>query len=259
MTSLNIQSSPSPNFDTRALPISMLVLHYTGMENGAAALARMCDPAAKVSAHYMIEEDGQIHRLVADTDRAWHAGVSSWGGVTDVNSASIGIEIVNGGHDFGLPDFPAAQIDAVIALSQDLIAQHGIQPWQVVGHSDIAPDRKQDPGEKFPWEKLAASQIGMWPKIERKMAIDRRVLFASNSDIAETRGRGVSVAQSALSYLGYGVAVSGQYDAQTHACIEAMQRRYRPELIDGNIDVEMMEILSALAQLRQSGNAADVG
>ncbi|SDM33999.1 N-acetylmuramoyl-L-alanine amidase [Maricaulis salignorans] len=150
-------AAPSPNFNERKLPISLIVLHYTGMENGAVALERMRDPAAEVSAHYMVEEDGRIFQLVDEDKRAWHAGVSCWRGETDINSSSIGVEIVNGGHDFGLPDFPAVQIAAVIELVKDIMGRHGIGPEGVVGHSDIAPGRKQDPGEKFPWERLAAA------------------------------------------------------------------------------------------------------
>ncbi|WP_339741735.1 N-acetylmuramoyl-L-alanine amidase [uncultured Maricaulis sp.] len=155
--SLTPIAAPSPNFNDRKLPVSLIVLHYTGMENGAVALERMCDPAAEVSAHYMVEEDGRVFQLVDEDKRAWHAGVSAWRGETDINSASIGIEIVNGGHDYGLPDFPAIQIEAVIHLVADIMARHGIGPEGVVGHSDIAPGRKQDPGEKFPWHRLAAA------------------------------------------------------------------------------------------------------
>ncbi len=154
---MRLIAAPSPNFNARKLPVSLIVLHYTGMESGAAALARLRDPAAEVSAHYMVEEDGRIFALVDEDKRAWHAGVSVWRGETDINSASIGIEIVNGGHDHGLPDYPAIQIAAVIELLRDIMARHGIGPEGVVGHSDIAPGRKQDPGEKFPWDKLAVA------------------------------------------------------------------------------------------------------
>lgn len=153
----SVIAAPSPNFNQRKLPITLIVLHYTGMADGPSALARMRDPAAQVSAHYMVEEDGRIFRLVDEDKRAWHAGVSLWHGETDINSSSIGIEIVNGGHDFGLPDFPAAQIDAVIELVKDVMGRHRIGPEGVIGHSDIAPGRKQDPGEKFPWDRLAAA------------------------------------------------------------------------------------------------------
>ncbi len=163
----NMIAAPSPNFNERKLPIALIVLHYTGMKDGPAALARMCDPDAQVSAHYMVEEDGRIFQLVDEARRAWHAGVSSWCGETDINSNSIGIEIVNGGHDYGLPDFPAIQIDAVIELVKDIMARHGIGPEGVVGHSDIAPGRKQDPGEKFPWDRLAEAGCALVVRARR--------------------------------------------------------------------------------------------
>ncbi len=153
----------SPNFDQRRLPVTMLVLHYTGMRTAQDALNRLCDAAAKVSAHYVICEDGAVHNLVPEDKRAWHAGLAHWRGITDINSASIGIEIVNGGHDFGLPAYPDAQIRALIALSRDIIKRHAIKAHNIVGHSDIAPMRKQDPGEKFPWAQLAKAGIGLWP------------------------------------------------------------------------------------------------
>ena len=139
---MNIIEAPSPNFNERARPVSLIVLHYTGMESGKAALERMRDPESKVSAHYMVEEDARVFRLVDEDKRAWHAGVSEWAGETDINSLSIGIEIVNGGHDFGLPDYPDRQIHAVISLVKKLMVRHDIPPHRVVGHSDIAPGRK---------------------------------------------------------------------------------------------------------------------
>jgi len=142
--------TPSPNFDARSLPISMVVLHYTGMIDTASAIARLTDPEAKVSAHYLIAEDGQVVRMVAETDRAWHAGKSHWRQIDDVNSASIGIELVNPGHEFGYRPFPDAQIDALIPLMADIVARHGITRGNIVGHSDIAPARKQDPGISWP-------------------------------------------------------------------------------------------------------------
>jgi len=155
---------PSPNHNARRLPVSMLVLHYTGMHSGAAAIERLCDPEAQVSAHYVVEEDGHVLQLAPESQRAWHAGRGAWRGCTDVNSASIGVEIVNGGHDFGLPDFPAPQIEAVIALCQGVLARHPIAACDVIGHSDLAPDRKQDPGEKFPWRQLwLESDSGLTP------------------------------------------------------------------------------------------------
>lgn len=171
---------PSPNFDARARAVDLVVLHYTGMQGTEIALARLTDaapvagkypgpwqapdldpstPLGRASAHYVVDETGLIYRLVAEEHRAWHAGVSSWDGESDVNSRSIGIEIVNGGHDFGLPEFPLVQVDAVIALLRDILARHGLAPSRVVGHSDVAPGRKQDPGEQFPWKRLAEASV----------------------------------------------------------------------------------------------------
>ena len=156
-----IIDTQSPNFDERALPVTMVVLHYTGMQDAASAIARLCDPEAKVSAHYLIAEDGQIVRMVDEAKRAWHAGKSFWRGITDINSASVGIEIVNPGHEFGYRPFPVAQIDALIGLMQDVTLRHRITRGNIVGHSDVAPARKEDPGELFPWERLARLRLAL--------------------------------------------------------------------------------------------------
>ena len=244
---MKIIQKPSPNFDDRTLPISRLILHYTGMETGAAAIERLCDSnpdqGAKVSAHYVVEEDGQVFQLVDEDKRAWHAGVSEWQGETNLNSASIGIEIVNGGHDWpdkdgGLPDYPDVQIKAVIALCKDILKRRGA--LTVLGHSDIAPARKQDPGEHFPWEFLAAHGVGDWPEIESD---DRRILFEAGN-----RDRGVAIVQRGLAHIGYGARVSGVMDEETGLIIKALQRRYRPERIDGAVDIQTMEIIKALAE-----------
>lgn len=234
----------SPSFNDRKLPISILVLHYTGMETGAAAKQRLCDPAAEVSAHWIVHEDGKIDGLVDEAKRAWHAGVGNWNGVTDVNSASIGVEIVNGGHnvplpDGGLPPYPDAQILAVIKLSKEIIARHNIFARNIVGHSDIAPERKEDPGEHFPWAGLAAAGVGYWPG---ELPEDERILFEHGD-----RDRGVSIIQRGLADLGYGASVTGCLDEPTQAIIRAVQRRYRPSKIDGVIDMQVMEILKRLS------------
>lgn len=239
---------PSPNHDERTLPITLLVLHYTGMESGQAALERMCDGDAKVSAHYMVAEDGTITQLVAENRRAWHAGVSEWCGETNINSASIGIEIVNGGHDFGLPDFPDGQIESVTRLCKDIMTRHSMPALSLVGHSDIAPTRKQDPGEKFPWQGLAKAGVGYWPGVMSPE--NKTVLFERGM-----RDRGVAVVQSGLAYLGYKVAVSGVLDAATSLVISTFQRRYRPHKIDGQIDVQDMEILMCLTTYKKDANA----
>lgn len=158
-----VLEQPSPNFNDRrdGDHVTMLVLHYTGMQSGTAALERLCDPEAAVSAHYLIEEDGRIFRLVAEEKRAWHAGVGFWRGESDINSRSVGIEIVNPGHEFGYRPFPAAQMKSVVALSRDIVARHQIAPINVIGHSDLAPSRKMDPGELFDWPLLAAEDVGI--------------------------------------------------------------------------------------------------
>lgn len=153
---MQIIDAPSPNFNNRALPVDMIVIHYTGMQTGAAALERMRDPAAKVSAHYMIEEDGRVFRLVTEDKRAWHAGVSHWQGVDDINSCSIGIELVNPGHEWGYRPFPEAQMQALVDLIADIRGRHAIPNNRIVGHSDVAPGRKQDPGELFDWARVRA-------------------------------------------------------------------------------------------------------
>lgn len=239
---LKFTACPSPNHDERTLPITLLVLHYTGMESGEAALKHMCDPAAKVSAHYMVGEDGQIFQLVDEDRRAWHAGISSWGGETNINSASIGIEIVNGGHDFGLPDYPDGQIKSVIKLCRDIMTRNNISDFGILAHSDIAPQRKQDPGEKFPWAKLADNGIGIWPEVKTK---DRRLLFGENES-----PKNITVLQTALAFIGYDIKANGKMDPHTDCVIRAFQRRYRSEKIDGLMDIQTMEILTLLARYK---------
>lgn len=239
----------SPNFNDRKLPISILVLHYTGMESGAAARERLCDPAAEVSAHWLVHEDGTAENLVEEEHRAWHAGRGSWNGITDVNSASIGIEIVNGGHnvplaDGSLPPYPDAQILAVIKLAKEIIGRHDIKPQNIVGHSDIAPERKEDPGEHFPWAGLAAAGIGLWPE---NLTDDDRIVFEPGD-----RDRGLSIIQRGLADLGYGASVTGCLDEPTQAIIRAVQRRYRPARIDGVIDMNVMEILKRLSEMTRA-------
>lgn len=158
---MTIIQAPSPNFDQRGRPVDTVILHYTGMKTGAEALARLQDPAAKVSAHYLVEENGDVFSLVPEDKRAWHAGVSSWKGESDINARSIGVEIVNPGHEWGYRDFPEAQIAAVIELVREIVKRHAIAPARVLGHSDVAPRRKDDPGEKFPWGRLAKEGLAL--------------------------------------------------------------------------------------------------
>lgn len=220
---MNFIEAPSPNFNERTRPVSLIVLHYTGMESGKAALERMRDPESKVSAHYMVEEDARVFRLVDEDKRAWHAGVSEWAGETDINSLSIGIEIVNGGHDYGLPDYPDRQIHAVISLVKELMVRHDIPPHRVVGHSDIAPGRKQDPGEKFPWPLLSEAGCSIFPK----------VLVESGEAVEQ------------LAAIGYG------FEAGKTAVIQAFQRRFRPQCVDGQLDEETQALVNAVARLSQ--------
>ena len=215
--------TPSPNFDERTLPVSMIVLHYTGMPDAAGALQRLTSPDARVSSHYLVAEDGQICRLVAEEKRAWHAGRSYWRGITDVNSASVGIEIVNPGHEFGYRPFPDEQIAAVIPLVAAIKDRHGIGRGNVVGHSDIAPARKRDPGELFPWEALARRRLAL-PSPTRDLMdplwTDAGFLLA-------------------LERFGYDVT-------EQQKAVIAFQRRFRPDRIDGIIDGECRAKLLSL-------------
>ena len=229
MPALKIVQSPSPNFNDRDGEggIRMLVLHYTGMKTGNAALTRMCDPASEVSAHYMIEEDGTIFQLVADEKRAWHAGLSHWNGITDVNSASIGIEIVNPGHEFGYVSFPKNQIISTLDLCVEIVAKYNINPLDVVGHSDIAPVRKKDPGEQFPWKWFAKKDVGFWPE---KIVAPNQATF----DIA-----------LALKKIGYDLA-------DLTKSIEAFQRHWRPQNVSGIADAETCRLAASVAAARES-------
>jgi N-acetylmuramoyl-L-alanine amidase len=223
---------PSPNHDARpdGVPIDMLVLHYTGMRTGAEALERLCDPAAKVSSHYVVEEDGQTFALVAEARRAWHAGLSWWRGIAGLNDRSIGIEIVNPGHDWGYRDFPAAQIDALMTLCRAILARHPIPPRNVVAHSDIAPARKRDPGELFPWARLAAAGIGLWPG-EAPAAVDEVRPIAPGED-----GDGVRALRATLRRIGYQLAPVGPADAALATVLTAFQRHWAPYRTDGVAD-----------------------
>ncbi|MEG3085863.1 N-acetylmuramoyl-L-alanine amidase [Sphingomonas sp. PB4P5] len=223
--------TPSPNFDERALPVSIIVLHYTGMQDAESAIKRLTDPAAKVSAHYLIAEDGTVLHMVDEAKRAWHAGRSRWRGITDVNSASVGIEIVNPGHEFGYRPFPDQQIDALLPLVAAIKERHGIGRGDVVGHSDIAPQRKQDPGELFPWAKLAKLRLAL-PRPTKNLM-----------DPRWTDGGFLL----ALERFGYDVS-------DKLAAVVAFQRRFRPELVDGEIDMECRCILLALLLPKPQGD-----
>ncbi|GGZ28671.1 N-acetylmuramoyl-L-alanine amidase [Asticcacaulis endophyticus] len=237
---------PSPNFNERTAPVDMIVLHYTGMETAGAALDRLCDPQAKVSAHYVIDEDGTVYRLVAEARRAWHAGVSFWKSETDINGASIGIEIVNPGHEFGYRDFPPEQIEALVLLLDDIRDRWDIPDHRILGHSDVAPERKEDPGELFPWAYLAQRGHGLWVEPDLPPAKPSgESVMGPPLDISDV-GLGVFSLQSALGKLGYNILAGGPYDDQTKAIVTAFQRHWRPENIDGRADAETRVRLMAL-------------
>lgn len=234
----------SPNHDCRkGPPPDLLIMHYTGMIDPHSAIARLCDPnPPRVSAHYVVLEDGEIVQCVAERRRAWHAGAGSWAGREDLNSRSIGIEIVNPGHDWGYRPFPDAQIDAVIALGRDIVARNRIPGWNVLAHSDVAPARKRDPGELFPWDRLAAEGLG---------------LFAPPAPLAEgpTYRRGeegppVQALQALFAMLGYGVAVTGVFDEATEQVTTAFQRHWRPARVDGVADLSTLKTLRAVLAAR---------
>lgn len=213
----------SPNIDDRGAPVSMIVLHYTGMPDGPSAIDWLANPESRVSAHYVVAEDGTVTHMVPEEKRAWHAGRSYWRGVRDINSASIGIEIVNPGHEFGYRPFPAEQIASVLQLVASIKERYGITRGNIVGHSDIAPTRKQDPGELFPWEQLARLRLAL-PRPTRNLTDP---LWSDAGFLL------------ALERFGYDVS-----DAL--AATVAFQRRFRPELIDGSIDGECRAILLGL-------------
>ncbi len=212
---MDIIKRPSPNYDSRpdGQVIDLVVLHYTGMKSGPMALERLCDPAAKVSAHFLVEDDGRVFQLVEEKARAWHAGVSSWHGQAQTNSRSIGIEIVNPGHEWGYVDFPPAQIEAVCALLEDIMKRHHVRAHQVVGHSDVAPGRKEDPGEKFPWDRLAMKGLSIGT-------------FQGGYDAMGEDALSYGEALSTLGDIGYDVAQGNHA-----AAVLAFQRRFCPSAL----------------------------
>lgn len=209
----------------------------------AAAIERLCDPASKVSSHYVISEGGMIVQLVPEKRRAWHAGVSSWEGSTDINSRAIGIEIGNPGHDFGYPDFPDAQIEALIALGSDILLRHPIRADRVLAHSDVAPRRKRDPGEKFPWRRLHLAGIGAF--VEPAPPLPGDAALAPGDS-----GTEVAALQAGLRRYGYGVETTGFYDEDTATVVTAFQRHFRPAQVDGRADRSTMATLRALLAAR---------
>jgi N-acetylmuramoyl-L-alanine amidase len=252
--SLVTELCPSPNHGDRidCVAPDMILLHYTGApageqreawlrDPGGQALAWLANPHSKVSAHYLVHEDGRIVQLVSEGRRAWHAGAASWRGITDINSRSIGIEIVNLGHEAGLPAFPQPQIAAVTALCQSAIARHAIPPERVLAHSDVAPGRKVDPGERFPWDALARAGVGLW-RSEANAAPGLRGYSEGDE------GQPVRALQAMFALFGYGLQITGVFDAQTRAVVEAFQRHWRPSRVDGAADASTIATLRDLIE-----------
>jgi N-acetylmuramoyl-L-alanine amidase len=231
----------SPNQDDRpdGVPIDTLILHYTGMQSAGAAVERLRDPLARVSSHYVVDEDGAVLRLVPEARRAYHAGVSYWRGNTELNGRSIGIEIVNPGHEWGYRDFPLLQMAAVCDLCLSILSRHSIPAHNIVAHSDVAPDRKEDPGEKFDWEGLARNGVGIWPE-----GVPDRGITGVVRDAATLRG-----VRAALADIGYRVAREGALDPALSTVLRAFQRHWRPEAVTGQADNGTLARLLAVAQM----------
>ena len=230
----------SPNFGPRRddKGVRIILLHYTGMEDGPCAENWLCNDESEVSSHYIVHEDGRVVQMVRESDRAWHAGASCWEGEADINSVSVGIEIVNSGHPAGLPPFPDAQIEAVIRLCRHIQDRHGVAQHRILAHSDVAPGRKCDPGEAFPWERLAEAGLGLAAGAPDGPSPASLAPGDSGKDVEEL--------QSMLSLFGYHVDINGNYDERTRIVVEAFQRHYRRMKVDGVADGETQAILSAL-------------
>lgn len=239
-------SKPSPNCDERNHEhnVDILVMHYTGMKSGKEALERMCDAQAEVSAHYMVEEDGAIYQLVEEHKRAWHAGISCWKGRALLNHSSIGIEIVNPGHEWGYRPFPKVQMESVIKLAKDILSRYDIPPENVVGHSDIAPTRKQDPGELFDWKWLAREGVGLWPEEELGWKKKDEVLVSPYDE-----GADVAFVQRRLAAYGYHIRVDGYYGPKMEAVVKAYKRHFVPEQLNTQWDRLSDVRLDALLKL----------
>ena len=243
MKSLNIIQTSSPNFDHRreGQKPEMLIIHYTGMTDNQEAIDRLCDPGSVVSTHYVIDDIGKCLQLVDENNRAWHAGVSSWAGNNDINSCSIGVELCNPGHEHGYKCFPEKQMATLLRLGSDIVARHSILPQFVLGHSDVAPTRKLDPGEFFDWRRLASHGMGMWP--DRTAGADKHEIQATNCDADD---RDVSLLQGKLARFGYGIEITGGHDEQTALVVMAFQRHFRQNRITGVLDTESEFILDNL-------------
>jgi N-acetylmuramoyl-L-alanine amidase len=240
---LPVSEVPSPNQDERGEKVDMLILHYTGMKTADEALDRLRDPIAAVSSHYVVDEDGTVFRLVPEGRRAWHAGVSHWRGHSGLNARSIGIEIVNPGHEWGYRDFPVLQLAAVCDLCLAILARHAIPARNVVGHSDVAPDRKEDPGERFDWRALAANGVGLWPENAADLGTTGVIRDAVT----------LRPIRSALAEIGYRVAPEGALDPALSGVLRAFQRHWRPEAITGQADDGTLVRLLGVRDLVRSG------
>ena len=257
---------PSPNYDSRGgASVDMLVLHYTGMPTAEDAIVRLCDTNARVSAHYVVDEDGLVFQLVEEQYRAWHAGVSGWRGNTNINARSIGIEIVNPGHEFGYRPFPAVQMQAVTALCKAVLGRHSIPARNVVGHSDIAPERKEDPGELFDWVRLAREGIGLWPNRDSGSGIQdsgeasrptepsarEAASHCERSSREQETKQNISLQtlQHSLAAYGYPINTDGEMTEQTRKVITAFQRHFRHLSLTGAWDAECESLLAALLQM----------
>ncbi len=240
-----IHELPSPNQDDRpaGIPVDTLILHYTGMKSAQEAIARLRDPAARVSSHYVVDEDGAVFALVGERNRAWHAGVSYWRGHTGLNDRSIGIEIVNPGHEWGYRDFPVLQMAAVCDLCLGILARHPIPPRNVIGHSDVAPDRKEDPGERFDWAGLAANGVGLWPDGAPNLGTTGAIRDAVT----------LRAVRASLAEIGYRVAPEGALDPALSTTLRAFQRHWRPEAVTGQADDGTLVRLQAVLRLVRGG------
>ncbi len=239
---VTIVERPSPNFEPRpaAVSIDVLLLHYTGMESAEAALKRLGGAKAKLSAHYVVDEDGTVYRLVDEENRAWHAGEAVWAGAANINDRSVGVELVNPGHEFGYRPFPEAQMAALVEVAGAIVRRHRIPPWRVLGHSDVAPQRKRDPGVLFDWARLARAGIGLWPELPEPgpdPAVPERPGTPA-AVVAETR--------SLLARFGYDIAPGAAWDEAARNVVAAFQRHFRPSRVDGLVDDDTLRRLKWL-------------
>ena len=241
---MRVLSSPNQDRRPAGTQVDVLMLHYTGMKTAKGAIDRLCDPAAEVSSHYVVDEDGTVFVLVPEDRRAWHAGISYWRGQTALNGRSIGIEIVNPGHEWGYRDFPALQMAAVCDLCLSILSRHPIPARNVVAHSDVAPDRKEDPGEKFRWDDLARNGVGLWP-----VDVPDRGISGIVRDPA-----GLRPVRQALARIGYRVVPEGALDPALSSVLRAFQRHWRPETVNGQADEGTYARLSAMAALVGDGS-----